>query len=247
MILFAILEFRCTDCFAYALASLVFNKFLCLYTYPNLIVSHSFLMYCFPGFAILPSSPPQLQGPVIVCAVLLTLLSLTLLVVPPCPKELVMTLTFYIPYLRCCHSKMKPSTSSYRWSSCPAAMGCSPLYFMNFTSTRYRERLILYSLYPISGPCSFSKFVARCIICRRNGTGSFSLMSPAISLEVKGQSVPCGPSWACLFLGICDFVGHLYLHPSYCHERFCTRYCEFIPFPLLPFLVETFYFHLSCP
>ena len=85
-------------------------------------------------------------------------------------------------YLCCCHSKMKTSTSSYRWSSCPAAMGCSPLYFMNFTSTWYQERLILYSLYLISGPCSFSKFIACCITCHRNGTGSFSLMSPYISI-----------------------------------------------------------------
>ena len=58
---------------------------------------------------------------------------------------------------------MKPSTSSYRWFSCPAAMGGSPLCFMNFTSTRYRERLILYSLYPILDPCSFSKFITCCL------------------------------------------------------------------------------------
>ena len=31
-----------------------------------------------------------------------------------------------------------------------------------------------------------------------------------LSLELEGQRVPCGPSWACLFLGICDFVGQLY-------------------------------------
>ena len=61
-------------------------------------------------------------------------------------------------------------------------MGWSPLYFMNFTSTRYRECLILYSLYPVLGPCCFSKFIACWITCRRNGTGSFSLMSPGISL-----------------------------------------------------------------
>ena len=102
----------------------------------------------------------------------LTLLLLTLLVVPPCPKVVMMTLTFtdnrkvlfftiYNSYLCCYHSKMKPTTSSYRCSSCPAIMGCSPLYFMNFTSTRYWERSILYSLYPISGPCSFSKILAK--------------------------------------------------------------------------------------
>ena len=60
-------------------------------------------------------------------------------------------------------------------------MGCSQLCFKNFTSIRYRERLILYSLYPISGPCSYSKFIACCITCRRNGTGSFSLISLDVS------------------------------------------------------------------
>ena len=89
---------------------------------------------------------------------------------------------------------MKTSTSSYRWSSCPAAMGCSPLYFMNFTSTWYQERLILFSLYLISGPCSFSKFIGCCITCHRNGTGSFSLMSPDISiLNTKVSLYPAAP------------------------------------------------------
>ena len=127
-------------------------------------------------------------------------------------------------------------------------MGCSPLYFMNFTSTQYWERLILYLLYPISDPCSSSKFIACCITCRRNGTGSFSLTSSATSpLNSKVSLYPAAPPWACLFLGICDFVGHLYPHPSYCHERFYTRYCNSIPSALLPFPVETFYLYLSCP
>ena len=76
---------------------------------------------------------------------------------------------------------MNPPTSPYSSFSCPGAMGCSQLCFKNFTSTRSREHLILYSLYPISGPCPFSKFIACCIRCRRNGTGSFSLISPDVS------------------------------------------------------------------
>ena len=60
-------------------------------------------------------------------------------------------------------------------------MGCSQLCFKNFPSIRYRERLILYSLYPISGSCTFSKFIACCITCRRNGTGSLSLISLDVS------------------------------------------------------------------
>ena len=39
-VLFAILEFRCIKCFAYALASLAFSIFLCFYTYPS--------AYCIP-------------------------------------------------------------------------------------------------------------------------------------------------------------------------------------------------------
>ena len=53
---------------------------------------------------------------------------------------------------------------------------------MNLTSTRHSVRLTLKSLYPISGPCSFSNTIACCITCRRNGTGGFSLMSPVTSL-----------------------------------------------------------------
>ena len=68
-----------------------------------------------------------------------------------------------------------------------------------------------------------------------------------LSFNLEGQSVPCGPSCACLFLGVSDFMGHLNLHPRYCHERFSTHCCDFIPPPLLSFLVETFYFHLHCP
>ena len=72
--------------------------------------------------------------------------------------------------------------------------GRQPLYFMKFTSIRYREHLILYSLNPISGPCSSSKFTACCITCPRNGTGSFSLISPAISLlKSKVSLYPATP------------------------------------------------------
>ena len=74
---------------------------------------------------------------------------------------------------------MKPSTSSYRCSSCPAAMRCSPLYFMNFT---------------ISGPYSFCKFIAYCITCQRNGTGSFSLMS--LDISILNSKVSLYPAWA---------------------------------------------------
>ena len=50
------------------------------------------------------------------------------------------------------------------------------------------------SLYLISGPCSFSKFIACCITCHRNGTESFSLMSPDISiLNSKVSLYPAAP------------------------------------------------------
>ena len=89
---------------------------------------------------------------------------------------------------------MNPSTSSYRSFSCPAAMGCSQLYFKNITFTRYRVHLILYSLYPISGPCSFSRFISCCIPCPRNGTGSLSLRSPGVSfLNSKVSLYPAAP------------------------------------------------------
>ena len=162
-------------------------------------------MYCFPGFIILPSFPAQLQGPIIVCAVFAYPSFVESTCGPSMPQggsddtyfsqiNPKFLFTIYIPCLCCFHSKIKSSTSSYRWSSCPAAMRCSPLYFMNFTSTRYRERLILYSLYPISGPCSFSKFIACWITCRRNGTGSFSLMAPTNSLlNSKVSLYPAAP------------------------------------------------------
>ena len=171
------------ECFAYALATLVFSIFLCLSKYPSLYcIPFLFLVYYFPGFVILPTLPPQLQSPVFVCAIF----AYPSFVDPPCglsipqcgsddsyflqinPKFL-----FYFLHSVLMLFKNKPSTSSYRRSSCPAAMGCSPLYFMNFTSTQYWERLILYLLYPILGPCSSSKFIACCITCHRNGTGSF--------------------------------------------------------------------------
>ena len=200
MFLFAILEFCCIECFEYALASLVFNILLCLYTYPTLIASHSFFLVCrFSGIAILPSSLHSCKALLSFVLFSLTLLSLTLLVVPLCPKVVVMTLTFsdnpkiLFYYLQSVF--VKPSTSSYRWSSCPAAMGCSPLYFMNFISARYRERVILYWLYPIFGPYSFIKFIACCITCQKNGTGSFSLMPPEISL-LNSEVYPVTP-WGC--------------------------------------------------
>ena len=49
-------------------------------------------------------------------------------------------------------------------------------------------------MYPVLGPCSFSKFIACCIACRRNGTGSFSLICPAISLlNSKVSLYPAAP------------------------------------------------------
>ena len=125
---------------------------------------------------------------------------------------------------------MKPSPSSYQWSSCSAAMACSPLYFMNFTSTRYRERLILHSLYPILSLCSFSKSIACCITCHWNGTGSFSLISPDISLLNSKVSLhPATPRglvsssvYEIFFFG--GGWGHPKLHPRNCHERFYTRF-----------------------
>ena len=139
MFLFAILEFCCIECFAYALPSLVFNMFLCLYMYPSVIVSHSFFSVLLSWNCYFAYFPLQFQGPVIVCAVFAYLLSLTLLVVSPCPEVVVMTLNFtnkpeissftiYILCLCCYHSKMKPSTSSYRWSFCPVTMGSSQIH-----------------------------------------------------------------------------------------------------------------------
>ena len=69
MFLFAILEFLCIECFVYALASLVLlYSYVCSRTPP--------LLYPIPFFNVLlswicyfASFPPQLQGPVIVCAV----------------------------------------------------------------------------------------------------------------------------------------------------------------------------------
>ena len=127
---------------------------------------------------------------------------------------------------------MKPSPSSYQWSSCSAAMACSPLYFMNFTSTRYRERLILYSLYPILRLCSFSKSIACCITCHWNGTGSFSLISPDISLLNSKVSLhPATPQglvsssvYEIFFFFFGGGWGHPKLHPRNCHERFYTRF-----------------------
>ena len=69
MFLFAILEFHCNECFAYALVSFVFNIFCFVHVPQPYCIPFVFLVYCFPGFAILPSFPPQLQGPTIVCAV----------------------------------------------------------------------------------------------------------------------------------------------------------------------------------
>ena len=145
MFLFAILEFCCIERFAYALPSLVFNIFLCLYMYPSVIVSHSFFSVLLSWNCYFAYFPLQFQGPVIVCAVFAYLLSLTLLVVSPCPEVVVMTLNFtnkpeissftiYILCLCCYHSKMKPSTSSYRWSFCPVTMGSSQIHCTSWTS-----------------------------------------------------------------------------------------------------------------
>ena len=192
MFLLAILEFRCIECFAYALASLVLIYFYVCTRTPALLYPISFFfVYCFPGIAILPSSPHSCKALLSFVLFTLTLTSLTLLVIPPCPKVVVTTLAFtdnpkfsffcniYSACLCCYHSKMKPSTSSYRCSLCAAAMRYSPLYFMNFTT---------------SGPYSFSKFIVYCITCQRNRTGSFSLMSPDIS--ILNSKVSLYPAWA---------------------------------------------------
>ena len=147
--------------------------------------------------------PPHLQRPIIVCAVFAS----HPFVDPACGPSLPQggnDYTYFYRYTRdffffsinilfscCCYSTMNLSTSSYHSSSCLAAMGCS---FKNFTSTWYQKRLSLYSLYPISGPCSFSKFIAYCITCRRNGTGRFSLISPDVSfLNSKISLYPAAP------------------------------------------------------
>ena len=192
MFLLAILEFRCIECFAYALPVL----FL-IYSY--VWACTPALLYPLPFFSVLPSwncyiciAPHTCKALLSFVLFSLTLSLLTLLVVPRCPKVVMMTLAFtdkpeisffsiYILCSCCCYSTMNPSTSSYCWFLCSAAMGCSPLYFIKFTSTRYQERLILYSLYPILDSCSFSKFIDCCFTCRRNGTGSFSLISPDVS------------------------------------------------------------------
>ena len=156
---------------------------------PSLIVSNSFLMYCFPWFAILPSSPPQLQGPVLVCIAL----AYPSLVDPTCgpsmprggsddtyflqinPKFLFLLFTF-----RIC------AAVTQKWNPPPPHNG--DLHVLRIwdaahcTSWTSHPPDIGYSLHPISGPCSFSKFIACCITCRGNGIGSFSLISPAISL-----------------------------------------------------------------
>ena len=127
-----------------------------------------------------------MQGPVIVCTVFAYLPFVDRACGPPLPQggnddtyfyQYTRNVFFFSIHILCLCS----SPCSYRSSSCPAVMGCSQLCFKNFTSIRYRERLILYSLYQISGPCTFSKFIACCITCRRNGTGSFSLISLDVS------------------------------------------------------------------
>ena len=119
-------------------------SYVCTCT-PALLYPIPFLVYCFPVIAILPTSPHSFKALLSFVLFLLTLLSLTLLVVSPCPKVVVMTLNFtnkpeissftiYILCLCCYHSKMKPSTSSYRWSLCPAAMGSSQIHCTSWTS-----------------------------------------------------------------------------------------------------------------
>ena len=175
---------------------------------PSLIVSNSFLMYCFPWFAILPSSPPQLQGPVLVCIAL----AYPSLVDPTCgpsmprggsddtyflqinPKFLFLLFTF-----RIC------AAVTQKWNPPPPHNG--DLHVLRIwdaahcTSSTSHPPDIGYSLYPISGPCSFSKFIACCITCRGNGIGSFSLISPAISL--LNSKVTLSSSVYVILWGIC--------------------------------------------
>ena len=86
------LEFHCIECFAYALASLVFiYSYVCTRT-PALLYPIPFLVNCFPGTAILPSSPHSCKALLSFVLFSLTLLSSTL--VPPCSEVVVMTLIY---------------------------------------------------------------------------------------------------------------------------------------------------------
>ena len=124
-------------------------------------------------------------------------------------------------------------------------MGCSPLYFMNLISTRHLGHLILKSLYPISGPCSFSKIIACCISYRRNGTRSFSLIS-LVTFLLK-SNVTLYPAAHC---GL--FSSSMYI--IFWASGFPTRllpwaflFCKLVFSLLLPLLVETFYLYSPCP
>ena len=68
-------------------------SYVCTCT-PALLYPIPFLMYCFPGITILPTSPHSFKALLSFVLFLLTLLLLTLLVVSPCPKVVVMTLNF---------------------------------------------------------------------------------------------------------------------------------------------------------
>ena len=69
-------------------------SYVCTHSPALLYPIPCFLVYCFPGIAILPSSPHSCKALLSFMLFSLTLLSLTLLVVPPCPKVVVITLTF---------------------------------------------------------------------------------------------------------------------------------------------------------
>ena len=91
-VLFAILEFHCIECFAYALASLVFIYSYVCTRIPALLYPIPFLVNCFPGTAILPSSPHSCKALLSFVLFSFTLLSSTL--VPPCSEVVVMTLIY---------------------------------------------------------------------------------------------------------------------------------------------------------
>ena len=97
MFLFLILEFWCIECFAYPLASFVFSItfYVCtgdpaFFVSPSFFSVRTFLESLFCLFFLYSCTARLSFVPF-----LLTFPLLSLLVVPPCPKVVVMTLTFY--------------------------------------------------------------------------------------------------------------------------------------------------------
>ena len=97
MFLFLILEFWCIECFAYPLASFVFSItfYVCtgtpaFFVSPSFFSVRTFLESLFCLFFL-----HSCTAPLSFVLFSLTFPLLSLLVVPPCPKVVVMTLTFY--------------------------------------------------------------------------------------------------------------------------------------------------------